>query len=282
MPEGQVCGQPLGKFQSRNSLGQFKHSHQTCWFCDGHFSRTCRPAESDLHSILSRALRESMPSDVGSLEYWQRSPFQVCQKFEHDPIRESGFRRSYSCDCKAVFTARLPKLLPFPLAQALIFQPVYGHQRADISFKAHSFMVIERPVMSAHIKSRRTCFSTFNFATLHFHLLFAQALIFSQFMGTIDWLKIKLTEAGVKYRYISGDMPLNKRAKAIEQFQQVSSILLCLYRITRECAAILKKEGLHDLRIEALEVLVLQAVDKERGQWLGDSRGLKYSAMRLT
>ncbi|GAQ84668.1 DEAD-box protein [Klebsormidium nitens] len=48
----------------------------------------------------------------------------------------------------------------------------------------------------------------------------AKALIFSQFMGTIDWLKLKLTEAGVKYRYISGDMALNKRAKAIEQFQQ--------------------------------------------------------------
>jgi SNF2 family DNA or RNA helicase len=61
-----------------------------------------------------------------------------------------------------------------------------------------------------------------------FVLLFLQALIFSQFMGTIDWLKIKLTEAGVKYRYISGDMPLNKRAKAIEQFQQVSSGSSCI------------------------------------------------------
>lgn len=94
MPEGQVCGQPLGRFQSRNSLGQFKHSHQTCWFCNGHFSRTCRPAKSDLQSISSRALRESMPEDIGSLENWQRSPFQVCQKFELDLIRESGFHRS--------------------------------------------------------------------------------------------------------------------------------------------------------------------------------------------
>ncbi|GAQ77811.1 hypothetical protein KFL_000040120 [Klebsormidium nitens] len=48
----------------------------------------------------------------------------------------------------------------------------------------------------------------------------AKALIFSQFMGTIDWLKKRLTEAGVTYRYISGDMPLKKRPQAIEQFQQ--------------------------------------------------------------
>lgn len=40
-------------------------------------------------------------------------------------------------------------------------------------------------------------------------------------MGTINWLKKRLTEAGVKYRYISGEMPLKQRAEAIENFQQV-------------------------------------------------------------
>jgi hypothetical protein len=35
-----------------------------------------------------------------------------------------------------------------------------------------------------------------------------------------QWLKTKLTEQGFSYRTISGSMPLNQRAKAIEAFQK--------------------------------------------------------------
>ncbi|PSC76011.1 helicase-like transcription factor isoform B [Micractinium conductrix] len=47
----------------------------------------------------------------------------------------------------------------------------------------------------------------------------AKALIFSQYITTIEWLKEKLTAAGFGYRFISGSMPLKQRAKAIQQFQ---------------------------------------------------------------
>ena len=37
---------------------------------------------------------------------------------------------------------------------------------------------------------------------------------------TLDWLKLRLTEEGFGYRFISGSMPLSQRTKAIEAFQK--------------------------------------------------------------
>ncbi len=47
------------------------------------------------------------------------------------------------------------------------------------------------------------------------------ALIFTQFASTLEWLQTRLVENGFSYRSISGSMPLNKRAKAIDAFQKV-------------------------------------------------------------
>ncbi|KAK9830036.1 hypothetical protein WJX72_009324 [[Myrmecia] bisecta] len=47
----------------------------------------------------------------------------------------------------------------------------------------------------------------------------AKALVFSQYVSTIEWLKTRLTEEGFGYRYISGSMPLKQRTKAIDAFQ---------------------------------------------------------------
>ena len=41
----------------------------------------------------------------------------------------------------------------------------------------------------------------------------AKALVFSQFVGTIEWLKVKLQERGFGYRFISGSMPLKQRTQ---------------------------------------------------------------------
>uniref|UniRef100_A0A7I4DZM6 SNF2 family DNA-dependent ATPase n=1 Tax=Physcomitrium patens TaxID=3218 RepID=A0A7I4DZM6_PHYPA len=48
----------------------------------------------------------------------------------------------------------------------------------------------------------------------------AKVLIFSQFMQTIAWLKAEFKKQGINYRFISGDMPMKKRAQAIEAFQK--------------------------------------------------------------
>ncbi|GAB4812994.1 hypothetical protein N2152v2_000040 [Parachlorella kessleri] len=48
----------------------------------------------------------------------------------------------------------------------------------------------------------------------------AKALVFSQYMSTIEWLKVRLVQEGFGYRYISGSMPLKQRAKAIQAFQE--------------------------------------------------------------
>ena len=50
-----------------------------------------------------------------------------------------------------------------------------------------------------------------------------QVLIFSQFMQTIAWLKAEFKKQGINCRIISGDMPMKKRAQAIEAFQKVRS-----------------------------------------------------------
>jgi SNF2 family DNA or RNA helicase len=55
-----------------------------------------------------------------------------------------------------------------------------------------------------------------------------QVLIFSQFMQTIAWLKAEFKKQGINYRFISGDMPMKKRAQAIEAFQKVRSSALYL------------------------------------------------------
>ncbi len=41
----------------------------------------------------------------------------------------------------------------------------------------------------------------------------AKALVFSQFVSTIEWLKVKLAEQGFSYRTISGSMSLQQRSK---------------------------------------------------------------------
>ncbi|MCO5556717.1 hypothetical protein L7F22_010268 [Adiantum nelumboides] len=48
----------------------------------------------------------------------------------------------------------------------------------------------------------------------------AKVLIFSQFTQTIAWLKNEFKNQGITYRFISGDMPMKKRAQAIEAFQK--------------------------------------------------------------
>ncbi|CAM6129371.1 unnamed protein product [Calypogeia fissa] len=48
----------------------------------------------------------------------------------------------------------------------------------------------------------------------------AKVLIFSQFMQTIAWLKTEFKRQNINYRFISGDMPMKKRAQAIEAFQK--------------------------------------------------------------
>jgi SNF2 family DNA or RNA helicase len=51
-------------------------------------------------------------------------------------------------------------------------------------------------------------------------LLLLQALVFTQYNSTLEWLKKALPAAGFGYRSISGSMPLNQRTKAIENFQR--------------------------------------------------------------
>ena len=47
----------------------------------------------------------------------------------------------------------------------------------------------------------------------------AKSLVFSHFQSSIEFLKLKLTEAGYNYRTLSGDMSRAQRTKAPADFQ---------------------------------------------------------------
>ena len=74
----------------------------------------------------------------------------------------------------------------------------------------------------------------------------AKALIFSQYVTTIEWLKVRLTAAGFGYRFISGSMPLKQRAKAISAFQNdppttgvcCCVAVACWWRLGQELVAV--------------------------------------------
>ena len=53
----------------------------------------------------------------------------------------------------------------------------------------------------------------------------AKALIFTQFIGTLDWLAQRLQEEGYGYRTISGSMPLKKRAQVLMLSHLAADIL---------------------------------------------------------
>ena len=53
----------------------------------------------------------------------------------------------------------------------------------------------------------------------------AKALVFSQFVSTIEWLKVRLDEQGFCYRTISGSMTLKRRSQ-VQLLQSCPSILI--------------------------------------------------------
>lgn len=63
----------------------------------------------------------------------------------------------------------------------------------------------------------------------------AKALIFSQFAGTLDWLKLKLAEHGFDYRFISGSMSATQRDKVTVCCDQITPCLQ-LQCCTTQCA----------------------------------------------
>ncbi|KAJ7517354.1 hypothetical protein O6H91_21G020400 [Diphasiastrum complanatum] len=78
----------------------------------------------------------------------------------------------------------------------------------------------------------------------------AKVLIFSQFMQTIAWLKAEFKKQGVNYRFISGDMPMKKRAQAIDAFQKDSPTTVFLLSIRTGAVGITLTAASHVYMLE--------------------------------
>ncbi|XP_024528527.1 DNA repair protein RAD5A-like [Selaginella moellendorffii] len=78
----------------------------------------------------------------------------------------------------------------------------------------------------------------------------AKVLIFSQFMQTVAWLKCQFKKQGINYRFISGDMPMKKRAQAIEAFQKESPTTVFLLSIRTGAVGITLTAASHVYMLE--------------------------------
>jgi len=107
--------------------------------------------------------------------------------------------------------------------------------------------------MICHAKLRLRGSITFG-KLLQLHLMrqndpTAKALVFSQFVGTIEWLKVKLEEQGFGYRTISGSMSLQQRSKVISALSAEPSSIAWLIRSANAVLSLLKSH--HQVACEA-------------------------------
>eukprot|EP00658_Telonema_sp_P-2_P078630 TRINITY_DN7411_c0_g1_i2.p1 TRINITY_DN7411_c0_g1~~TRINITY_DN7411_c0_g1_i2.p1 ORF type:complete len:910 (-),score=179.13 TRINITY_DN7411_c0_g1_i2:138-2867(-) len=80
----------------------------------------------------------------------------------------------------------------------------------------------------------------------------AKILVFSQFHRTIEYLQTVLTNHGFKYRTINGAMPLKKRAKAIQAFQQDPPTTIFLLSVRSGAVGINLTSANHVFMLESM------------------------------
>jgi hypothetical protein len=100
----------------------------------------------------------------------------------------------------------------------------------------------------------------------------AKALVFSQFASTIEFMKERLTEEGFGYRTISGSMPLNKRAAAIEAFQKDPPTTVFLLSVRSGAVGINLTAASHVFLLEPVLNPALQAQAIGRAWRMGQQR----------
>ena len=102
-----------------------------------------------------------------------------------------------------------------------------------------------------------------------------KALVFSQFIGTLEWLKSRLPDEGFGYRTISGSMPLNQRAKAIAAFQDDPPTTVFLLSVRSGAVGINLTSASHVFVMEPLLNPALEAQAIGRAWRMGQTRSVK-------
>jgi len=102
-----------------------------------------------------------------------------------------------------------------------------------------------------------------------------KALVFSQFIGTLEWLKTRLPEEGFSYRTISGSMPLPQRAKAIQAFQADPPTTVFLLSVRSGAVGINLTSASHVFVLEPLLNPALEAQAIGRAWRMGQTRSVK-------
>ena len=102
-----------------------------------------------------------------------------------------------------------------------------------------------------------------------------KALVFSQFIGTLEWLKSRLPDEGFGYRTISGSMPLNQRAKAIAAFQEDPPTTVFLLSVRSGAVGINLTSASHVFVMEPLLNPALEAQAIGRAWRMGQTRSVK-------
>jgi len=100
----------------------------------------------------------------------------------------------------------------------------------------------------------------------------AKALIFSQYTGTLEWLKTRLSEEGFGYRTISGSMPLKQRAAAITAFQTAPPTTVFLLSVRSGAVGLNLTAANYVFMMEPVLNQALQAQAIGRAWRMGQSR----------
>ena len=102
----------------------------------------------------------------------------------------------------------------------------------------------------------------------------AKALVFSQYTGTLDWLKTRLTEEGFTYRTISGSMPLKQRAASIQAFQTAPPTTVFLLSVRSGAVGLNLTAANYVFMMEPVLNQALQAQAIGRAWRLGQTRSV--------
>ncbi len=114
-----------------------------------------------------------------------------------------------------------------------------------------------------------------------FSFLEAKSLVFSQFTSTLQWMQQELPKHGFQFRTLSGDMPMQQRAKALREFQSDPPTTIFLLSLRSGAVGINLTQANRVFLMEPAMNPALEAQAVGRVYRLGQRKEVKIIRMRI-
>jgi len=109
----------------------------------------------------------------------------------------------------------------------------------------------------------------------------SKSLVFSQFTSTLQWMQQELPKHGFQFRTLSGDMPMQKRAKALREFQSDPPTTIFLLSLRSGAVGINLTQANRVFLMEPAMNPALEAQAVGRVYRLGQRKEVKIIRMRI-